>query len=56
MVLYLLVLLAALLPAIPTRLGVAPRTVEAVVLTLLVVLGAGLAWRYFAEPHESATA
>jgi hypothetical protein len=52
--LYLLILLVALFPGIPTGLGVVPLTVESVLLTLLVVLGAGLAWRYFAEPRASA--
>ena len=50
--LYLLIIITALLPGIPQSLGVAPLTVEAVLLTLIVVLGAGMAWRYFAEqPH-----
>ena len=53
-ILYLLIVLIALLPVIPQSLGVVPLGVEAVLLTLLVVLGAWLAWRYFAEPRAEA--
>jgi hypothetical protein len=51
LVLYLLIILVALLPGIPQHLGAAPLTVAAVLLTLIVVLGAAAAWLYFAEYH-----
>ena len=54
LVLYTLIILVALLPGIPQRFGAAPLTVESVLLTLIVVLGAAAAWRYFAEYHEPA--
>ncbi len=47
--LYLLIIIVALLPGIPQSFGAAPLTVESVLLTLIVVLGAGMAWRYFVE-------
>lgn len=49
LILYLLIILVALLPGIPQSFGAAPLTVEAVSLTLIVVLGAAAAWLYFAE-------
>lgn len=49
--LYALVLLVALLPGVPQQFGVAPLTVAGVLLTLLIVLGVSLAWRFFIEPR-----
>ncbi|HEU5437843.1 MAG TPA: hypothetical protein VFU88_01035 [Ktedonobacterales bacterium] len=49
--LYALIVLAALLPGVPQRYGVAPLTVAGVMLTLLIVLGVSLAWRFFIEPR-----
>lgn len=56
LVLYLLIIIIALLPGIPQSFGAAPLTVEAVLLTLIVVLGAAAAWRYFAYSHGRADA
>jgi hypothetical protein len=49
--LYALIVLVALLPGIPQQYGVAPLTVAGVLLTLLIVLGVSLAWRFFIEPR-----
>jgi hypothetical protein len=49
--LYALIVLVALLPGIPQQYGMAPLTVAGVLLTLLIVLGVSLAWRFFIEPR-----
>lgn len=52
---YALVLLVAVLPAstILTTLHLAPLTLAGILLTLLIVLGVSLAWRFFIEPQAT---
>ncbi|MFI5274769.1 MAG: hypothetical protein ACHQ4H_17195 [Ktedonobacterales bacterium] len=50
LVCYALLMLTALFPQLPAHFGLAPLTVASMLLTLLIVFGVTLAWRYFAEP------
>ncbi len=56
LVLYVVIALFALRPELTTDLGVAlePREVEAILVALLVVVGANLAWFGLTEPEETA--
>ncbi|MEO7001074.1 MAG: hypothetical protein ABI068_04670 [Ktedonobacterales bacterium] len=49
--LYLVVFIVALFPGTAHSLNVAPLLIAGTSLTLLVVLGVGLAWAYFMEPQ-----
>jgi len=51
--LYLVVFVVALLPGVLRQAGIAPLLVAGTSLTLLIVLGVGLAWAYFVEPQPT---